>query len=193
MSSKIVRRKFSDGTTIARITLYQPKNAWRNECWVGDVILEYGQKANGSTWGRYYSITDFGNYSYAWFSIGTEPFEHFVWKMAKNDQEYFIGKLTMGHDEQHVFLLKDSKELALESLEEAFEDGDITQAERDNYKELLDGVESAEELNQWYGECLECNEGYESFVYGYAPRCQGYMRNVFPLLAEVLEGNGAND
>ena len=185
MNSTITRDTLSDGTTIARITLRNDSADKTGQRWVGDVRLEYGVKDNGNTWGRYFSITDFGNYSYAWFSIGDEPFEHFVRVMAERDREYFMGKLLMGHDESHVFLLDVSKEIAMQHLEEMFEEHEITRKKRDEYAHDLDYVGSEAELNEWYEECLDDDAGYDHFVYGH--RCKGYVENVFPLLAEVLK------
>lgn len=180
--STIRRDTLADGVQISRIELRNAKGYW-----VGDVFLEYGVMKDGKTWGRYFSITDFGNYSFAWFSIGDEPFEHFICKLAQRDQDYFMGKLLLGHDAGNVFRMDRTMEQAERDVEESFTDGLIDEAEKEEALEVLQSCESAEDIDNWYREQMNDPNGYERFVYGRSPRADGYERNVLPLLAEVLD------
>ena len=60
-----------------------------------------------------------------------------------------MGKLLMGHDESHVFLLDVSKEIAMQHLEEMYEEHEIKRKKRDECAHELDYVGSEAELNQW--------------------------------------------
>lgn len=61
--------------------------------WVGDFVLVHDEDARE---GSYYSITDYGNYSYRWGSVPKSGFLKFL---AGIDVGYMIEKLGMGHDE----------------------------------------------------------------------------------------------
>lgn len=56
-----------------------------NGGWLGQVIL--------TSDGAFMSITDYGNFSYAWRSTGEEDFRKFIIRL---DKQYFAGKMANG-------------------------------------------------------------------------------------------------
>lgn len=187
MFSTIKYASFDDGSKIAKITLRMPtknRNPVRSTIWVADIVIEYGIKADGTTWGRYYALTDYGSAAYAWYHIGTKPFLCFLLECAETDKEYFVKKLMP--EETHVFDLDKSKARAVERIQELVEEEEISEELEDYFFERLEMVNDSSELYKWYEECINDPEGYESFVYGLSHRAEGYMKVVLPLLAEVL-------
>lgn len=183
MKSTIKRDTLADGVQIARITLRKTNGAW-----VGDVFLEYGITSEGKTWGRYFSITDYGNYSHAWFFIGRQPFEDFILDNATQDQGYFIDKLIAGQADSRTFRPDKTRQRAKERLDEYAEENCLSANAKRCYLEELERCETPEEFNDWYSVHLEDSMGYESFFYGISVGAEAYKDNIFPLLAEVLRG-----
>lgn len=56
-----------------------------NGGWLGQVVL--------TSDGAFMSITDYGNFSFAWRSTGEEDFRKFILKL---DKQYFAGKMANG-------------------------------------------------------------------------------------------------
>lgn len=56
-----------------------------NGGWLGQVVL--------TSDGAFMSITDYGNFSFAWRSTGDEDFRKFILKL---DKQYFAGKMANG-------------------------------------------------------------------------------------------------
>jgi len=187
MNSTIERITLPKGVQLTRIELRNKHNRW-----CGNIILEYGVKASKDilgweTWGRYYSITDWGNFSYAWYFVGAKRFEDFIRECAEDaavGSEYILKKLCP--EECDVFLLEESITKARALLEEADNDGEISPEDYEYCSEKLDNVSSEQELCDWYIDDFGDPDGYESFVHGLSYRACGYRDNVLPLLAEVL-------
>ncbi len=188
MNSKIECNILSNGVHLTRIELRNEYNRW-----IGNIILEYGAKASElptgemRTWGRYYSITDFGSFSHAWYFVGAKRFEDFIRECAEKDQEYMLKKLCP--EECNVFLLPESKATARACLEEADNDSEISPEDYEYCSEKLDAVSSEQELYDWYNDDFGDPDGYENFEHGLSITARGYRDNVLPLLAEVLRSN----
>lgn len=56
-----------------------------NGSWLGQIVL--------TSDGMYSSVTDWGNFSYAWRSTGEKDFRNFFINM---DEDYFAGKMYSG-------------------------------------------------------------------------------------------------
>lgn len=186
MNSTIERITLPGGVHLSRIELRNQHNRW-----YGNIILEHGVKASKDilgweTWGRYYSITDWGNFSYAWYFVGAKRFEDFIRECAEDaavGSEYMLKKLCP--HECNVFLLPESKKAAAERLSEEHEEGMCDEA----YKAAIDALEcvsNEQELYDWYNDELQDPDGYENFEHGLSITARGYRDNVLPLLAEVL-------
>ncbi len=187
MFSTIKYGSFDDDSNIAKIQLQMATNnrsVQRSTRWVADIVIEYGTREDGTGWGRYCSLTDYGNAAYAWYHIGKKPFLRFLLECAETDKEYFIKKLMP--EDYHIFDLDKSKARAVERIQELVEDNEISEEQEDDFFEKLEAVNDSGELYRWYEECLNDPEGYESFVYGLSPKANDYMKVVLPLLAEVL-------
>ena len=69
-----------NNVTAKSYTLYA-----ENGCWLGQIVL--------TSDGAFMSITDYGNFSFAWRSYGSGDFREFLCRL---NSDYFAGKMANG-------------------------------------------------------------------------------------------------
>lgn len=69
-----------NNVTAKSYTLYA-----ENGCWLGQIVL--------TSDGAFMSITDYGNFSFAWRSYGSGDFREFLCRL---NTDYFAGKMANG-------------------------------------------------------------------------------------------------
>ncbi|BES59848.1 hypothetical protein [Dysgonomonas capnocytophagoides] len=69
-----------NNVTAKSYTLYA-----ENGCWLGQIVL--------TSDGAFMSITDYGNFSFAWRSYGSSDFREFLCRL---NTDYFAGKMANG-------------------------------------------------------------------------------------------------
>lgn len=72
-------------TTINNVTAKSYTLYAENGCWLGQIVL--------TSDGAFMSITDYGNFSFAWRSYGSGDFREFLCRL---NTDYFAGKMANG-------------------------------------------------------------------------------------------------
>lgn len=173
------RVSLPDGRQIHTITLTS-----ENGRWLGNVVLEYD---NAKRWGRYYSITDYGDYGYEWRAVGGEGFEGLL---IESDNEYMINKLSNSHDEARVCDI-DTTVKELEKLLRKRWRGNRS-VDADCLGDALDSlrrVENEPELWAWQSDhhmLVEPDDLYDCIVQGPGRLLKGYEAHILPALKSYL-------
>lgn len=161
------------GETVCGYTLYDEHGVR-----MGVVTLEYN---NRERWGRLYSVTDYGNYSYEWPGIGERGFLRFL---LNCDSGYLTGKLAAGHDEQRVLLVRETWTKLRADFLKRYEADDpdwlgSALAELDTCRCEADFYDWSQEY------CIE--DVYRYFAWGYGGYLTSYRDVLLPELKRVLK------
>lgn len=180
-TSRVLYRYISlDGIEVKGFVLYNGCGAW-----LGYATLESNSKEQ---WGRLYTVTDYGNYSYMWDAIGKHGFDAFLLSCHTG---YITDKLSYGHDEARVLDCDATREEMREILKRVCgsEDPDWI-GERDYY---LNGCESEADFLKWAEEGgMDDEDVYEHFKYTRGRYLKGYESCFLPELSRMLRAEPQN-
>lgn len=134
--------------------------------------------------GYFSVVSDFGNYSYIWSSIGCDDFREFLLEIESG---YLLGKISRQTEWQGEEVLKSVKQYILEhrrdgsyTREEAREEWDLLQEVNDFYAEG--------DFQEWYFHSgSKIQDAYEFSRKDYPTEARNFCTQVMPRLREVLK------
>lgn len=164
---------------------YQLPNV-KGQGWA-DIIILRGEKG-----GQLFTITDYGNYNYGWWSIGGDgDLRRFI---VDADKYYLTNKLANGTKGYSGFQLEESIKRIKEALIERLRDLKYLvksqyKKEKSKIREDWDALEEIScefEMNKFIENC-NLQEAYEYVKHGYSASVKCFRDETIPRLQELLK------
>lgn len=161
-----------------------------------DKIFKYDiPSLNSEGWGKFiitsnkntcdlFSITDYGNYAYSWYSTGCDDARKFL---LKTDTSYLIDKLTYDNkNEAEKLYIDETIKNIKEGIKEYFDYGNYRDEERmQEDLDLANDIENEYTLNKFYEEC-HIEEPWCFEVRGYSPQARAMRDVLLPRLQDAI-------
>ena len=164
---------------VYHIRILEPSRTW------ADITIEEWKEG-----GSFKCVSDYGNYSYIWGSIGTETLRGFLCQL---NYDYFMGKTHPSLGEQ--FSIRKSITACRENIIEARRDCDITRAQARVMWEYLEQLEDAGNNENLYFQLITDSDIFDTiYENDYCsipshtekhPQCAGFWRIIWPVAVEI--------
>lgn len=138
--------------------------------------------------GMFAATSDWGNYSYAWRSIGCSDFREFMARMD-HDPGYVMGKIALGDEYMPEETLAAVKKAILEATASSDIDRDTARACFDELADSYDSLSDEFQFSRWIYDsdgARKIGDAHELAVFDYPSDVRAFCARIIPRLAEAL-------